>query len=191
MAVRRQALHRQLAGIFETLHGFGSPVLELGCGHGHFLAAYAAANPQAACIGVDYCAERIRRATRKQEHAQLPNLRFVRAEAHEFIEELPDGVRFGRIFVLFPDPWPKHRHRKYRLLAPPFLERLAAAALPAPPAGLFFRTDSSDYFAEVCATLETHANWRVDPSRAWPFELATVFQKKAATFHSLAAVRIS
>ena len=91
-------------------------VWEVGCGHGHFLARYSTDHPAKLCIGVDLRSDRITRALRKVEHARLPNCHFVRTEALEFIHALPSGVTFEEIWVLFPDPWPKKRHHKNRLL---------------------------------------------------------------------------
>ena len=101
-------------------------VLELGCGHGHFLTAFAAAHPDTRCIGIDVELDRIERAQRKQARARLANLHFVRAEAGLFLETLPVSARASAIYILFPDPWPKRRHHKNRLLTSLFLEGLAS-----------------------------------------------------------------
>jgi tRNA (guanine-N7-)-methyltransferase len=161
--------------------------LELCCGHGHFLASYAERFRSEACIGVDYCRQRIVRADRKARRLALPNLAFVRAEAAEFLEALPDDVRFSRVFVLFPDPWPKKRHRKNRLMSPGFVDALARVCDAR--AGLFLRTDSADYHAETVAAVEASPYWRVAPEHPWPFEHPTVFQSKCANHYSLAAIR--
>ena len=103
-----------------------SIVLELGCGHGHFLARYSAEFPAKLCVGVDLRSDRIERALRKVAHARLANCHFVRTEALEFLHALPPAVTFEEIWVLFPDPWPKKRHHKNRLLHPDFFEAVAA-----------------------------------------------------------------
>ncbi len=168
--------------------GWGGPAtLELGCGHGHFLAAYALAHPDRAAIGLDFCRERIRRAERKRLSARLPRLHFLHAEAGEFLQAVPDTLRFARIFILFPDPWPKRRHRKNRLVSAGFLERLASVSEAG--AELCLRTDHDDYFAATRSTLLAAPDWRLEPARPWPFEAATVFQQKAAAHHSLVAVK--
>src|SRR5476651_1270177 len=61
-------------------------VCEIGCGHGHFLAAYAAAHPDQICVGLDISGERIARAVRKRDRARLANLHFIHAEANEFLD---------------------------------------------------------------------------------------------------------
>jgi tRNA (guanine-N7-)-methyltransferase len=176
------------------LRGQSSVTLEIGCGHGHYLTAYAEAHPEAPfCIGLDIIIERVRRANRKCARAGLDRrLAFVRAEAAEFLSVLPEHVRLADIFVLFPDPWPKRRHHKHRLIRDEMLDRLAERASPG--ARMCFRTDDRDYFAAARATISAHPRWRIanngggEPEAAWPFEYATVFQQKAAAYQSLVAL---
>jgi tRNA (guanine-N7-)-methyltransferase len=162
-------------------------VWEIGCGHGHFLTAYAAAHPAGFCVGVDTKAERVARAERKRERAGLANLRFVRAEARMFLEALPPGAPLGAVFVLFPDPWPKRRHHKHRLLGEDFFRALAERAGEGMP--FYLRTDHEPYFREVAALLAAHPDWRLLPDEAWPFEHATVFERRGAAHFSLVARR--
>lgn len=164
-------------------------VLELGAGHGHFLASYADAHPGHFCIGIDLISDRVRRATRKRDRAGLDNLHFFQCEATEFLQCLPPHLLFRRIFALFPDPWPKKRHHKNRLLSPSFLEGLAKRSTSG--ADLFFRTDHRPYFDEVQETVGAHEQWAVDDEALWPFEEQTVFQARAASFSSLVARRNS
>jgi tRNA (guanine-N7-)-methyltransferase len=98
-------------------------------------------------------------------------------------------VEFGEIWILFPDPWPKKRHHKNRLLQPEFLEAVAARTRPG--AALYFRTDHTAYFEEVAAFLPGLATWRVAPDAPWPLETETVFQARAPSYRSLVAVRTS
>lgn len=162
-------------------------VWEIGCGHGHFLTGYAAAHPDRLCIGIDIVLERIERAERKRARAQLGNLHFVRADAADFLAVLPGNASLREIYVLFPDPWPKRRHWKNRLMEPAFLR--AAAQRAGQGARLHFRTDHEPYFRETQGVIATHPDWTPLPGASWPFELPTVFQKRAASYHSLVAVR--
>jgi tRNA (guanine-N7-)-methyltransferase len=183
-AQRRAELRVWLA---EALRGVERLTLELGCGHGHFLNAYAAAQPRTVCLGVDLLADRIQRAEKKRDRARLANLHFVQAEAADVLAELPSSIRLAEVFILFPDPWPKRRHHKNRLIQPALLSTLAAGA--AVGARLCFRTDFAPYFAEARAKVAAHPAWRVAPETPWPFELETVFQSRAESFQSLVAVR--
>ena len=175
------------------LRGHSLITLEIGCGHGHFLTACAQAHPGAPfCAGIDIASGRIRRANRKCERAGLAaRLAFIRAEASEFLRVLPGHVSLADVFILFPDPWPKRRHHKHRIIRAEILDALAARA--APGARLCFRTDDRDYFAAARATIGGHARWRIAgapgaPAPVWPFEHETVFQQKAAAHQSLVAV---
>jgi tRNA (guanine-N7-)-methyltransferase len=159
-------------------------VWEIGCGHGHFLAAYAAAHPTDLCIGVDISLDRIERGIRKRNRAQLGNLHFVHAEALDFLEALPTDATFSSIFILFPDPWPKRRHHKNRILQPEFLA--AAAKRAGQGTRLYFRTDYEPYFRDADATIRDHPDWELT-SEPWPFEQVTVFQSRAISHHSFVA----
>ncbi len=161
--------------------------LEIGCGHGHYLTAYAAAHPESFCIGIDLLKDRIARASRKRDRAKLANLLFLEAEAREFLDSLPATAELADIFILFPDPWPKRRHHKNRIIQPEFLSALAAKARPG--TRLCFRTDYAPYYTDAYATVAAHSDWKLDAAAPWPFELETVFQSRADSYQSLVARR--
>jgi tRNA (guanine-N7-)-methyltransferase len=92
----------------------------------------------------------------------------------------------SELFILFPDPWPKQRHHKHRILRPDFLAKSARRA--AADCRLCFRTDFGPYFTAAHRTVTMHPDWRLtdDP---WPFEFATVFQRRAPEYRSFIARR--
>jgi tRNA (guanine-N7-)-methyltransferase len=185
MAARRAELRAKIGAIFPAPQAI---VWEIGCGHGHFLERYAAEFPQRLCLGVDLASERITRALRKSERGKLLNCHFIRADALEFLHALPKGVTLQEIWVLFPDPWPKKRHHKNRILQSDFFAALASWA----PTGarLYFRTDSIDYFKAVEALLPSLITWQVaEAGEPWPLEHETVFQARAESYQSLILVR--
>jgi tRNA (guanine-N7-)-methyltransferase len=184
MAERRDHLRIRLLEFISPGSRF---VWEVGCGHGHFLAAYAAAHPHERCIGIDIASERIARADRKRERARLANLHFVLAGADDFLAMAPEGSRFSAIFILFPDPWPKRRHHKNRVMNPEFLS--AAAAMAGKGAALYFRTDHEAYYRDAAAVVRAHPDWEESDAVALPFEEPTVFQKRAERHFTLVAVR--
>jgi tRNA (guanine-N7-)-methyltransferase len=185
MAQRRQDLRDQLGRILPPRAEF---VWELGAGHGHFLTAYAQAHPEKLCLGIDIVGERVERAMRKRDRAKLANLHFLHAEGRLFLETLPAGAACSDIFILFPDPWPKLRHHKHRIIQPAFLE--AVAARGARDCRLLFRTDHAPYFEDAAAVIGAHPAWRrVD--EPWPFEFETVFQSRAPSYHSLIARQVA
>jgi tRNA (guanine-N7-)-methyltransferase len=184
LGLRRRQLREKCASLLAAQSSF---VLEIGCGHGHFLTAYAGMYSDRLCIGIDVILDRIERAERKRSRAQLANLHFVRAEARDFMESLPLDARIIEVYILFPDPWPKRRHHKNRLLDRSFLHALAQRA--GQGARLYFRTDFEPYYLDVVSVLAAQVEWKVSANNEWPFELPTVFQKRAARFRSLMAVR--
>jgi tRNA (guanine-N7-)-methyltransferase len=186
IAQRRADLRRELSLI---LANPGPITWEIGCGHGHFLERYAREFPEKTCVGVDLRSDRITRALRKAVRGRLANCHFVRTEALEFLHALPAGVRFDEIWVLFPDPWPKKRHHKNRLLQPEFFEAIASRAVAG--THLYFRTDHAEYFQAVASFLPSLATWQPAPASPWPLEHQTVFQARAPSYQSLIAVRTS
>jgi tRNA (guanine-N7-)-methyltransferase len=180
---RRATLQHQLA---DLLAANPRITLEIGAGHGHYLTDYAAAHPEEFCVGVDLLRDRVERALRKRDRAKLANLAFLKAEAGEFIAALPSRVILQRIFVLFPDPWPKRRHHKNRLMQSDFLHALATHSTT--ETKLCFRTDDAAYFAAANAVVQAHPEWQTS-SAPWPFERITVFQSRAAAYQSLVAQR--
>lgn len=183
---RRAALHQELLALLPARQ---SVVWEIGSGHGHFLVQYAQVFPAKYCVGVDIIRDRLARSGRKRERAQVTNCHFVQAEAREFLDALPNGVTLEEIWVLFPDPWPKKRHHKNRILQAEFIEALAGRA--GEGSRLYFRTDHDEYFHAVATLLPGLKTWRLDPASSWPLVQETVFQARARAYQSLVAVRTS
>lgn len=161
--------------------------LEIGCGHGHYLTGYAEAHPERFCIGIDLIGDRVDRSRRKSDRAGLKNIAWFQAEVGLFLEALPAETRLAEVFLLFSDPWPKRRHWKNRVLQPEFLTTLAARA--GEGARFCFRTDHEEYFAQARGFTAEHPDWQLVPEEPWPFELATVFQKRAESHQSFIARR--
>lgn len=183
MATRRRDLVRRCTDIHA---GSDVHVLEIGSGHGHFLTAYAQQYRDRLCVGIDLLGDRIERAIRKQTRAKLNNLHFVQAEVSLYLECLPDGVGLRDIFVLFPDPWPKLRHHKHRLIKPSVLRLLAQRATP--ECRLYLRTDFLPYHEASVGVFAGSSDWEV-VTEPWPFEFETVFQSRAPAHYSLVARR--
>ncbi|MDP1579796.1 MAG: methyltransferase domain-containing protein [Candidatus Didemnitutus sp.] len=184
VAERRATLRTTLATLFPTPQAI---VWEVGCGHGHFLVRYALEFPQKFCVGIDMILDRLQRSGKKRDRSRLTNCHFVRAEAREFFHALPSGVTFAEIWVLFPDPWPKARHHKNRILKEDFFA--AAATRAGEGARFYFRTDHEQYFQSVFAIVSKLTTWQLLPDAPWPLEHETVFQARAPRFQSLVAVR--
>ena len=121
--------------------------VDLGCGEGAFLIAMAKAHPGRNYIGAERLIGRIRNTSRKVERAALTNVRLLRIESAYFITHLLPPSSASRIYILFPDPWPKRRHWPRRLIQPRFLD--AAALALKPDGALWIKTDEANYFAHI------------------------------------------
>ncbi len=180
VAERKSRLQNALA---EALQGQTKVVLEIGCGHGHWLVDFAVTHPEKFCLGIDISSGRIGRANKKRRTRNLENVRFVLGEARETLESLPAGILFTEVFVLFPDPWPKKRHWKNRLIQHSFLDELAQKCSQA--AWLYFRTDHSGYMEWATDIALENKSWKPAVDQDWPFERETIFQSKATDYQSL------
>jgi len=121
--------------------------VELGCGDASFLTEYARLHPEQNFIGVERLLGRIQKLDRKGRRAGLTNLRGVRIESAYFLQYLLPPHAVSALHIYFPDPWPKKKHRKHRLINEGFLG-LARAVL-APGGIVYLRTDDADYFAQM------------------------------------------
>ncbi len=126
--------------------------VELGSGDASFLVGYALEHPERNFIGVERLLGRMRKLDRKGRRADLTNLRGVRIEISYFLEWLLPRGAASALHVYFPDPWPKKRHFKHRLINERF-PKLAWAALGTGGV-LYLRTDDSDYFTQMKRVLE-------------------------------------
>lgn len=132
----------------EVLFPSAQPLeVELGCGDGSFLMDYAEAHPDRNFLGVERLLGRIRKLDRKGRRRGLTNLRGVRIECSYFLKFLLPPNSADRIHVYFPDPWPKERHHRRRLVNSEF-PALAQAALR-PGGTVHLRTDDTDYFEQM------------------------------------------
>lgn len=184
-SARKKLLREQLT---MQLEGRDSILLEAGCGHGHWLTSYAESHAEEHCVGVDLISWRIRKAEEKRDKRELENLYFYKAELGEFFECLPEHIRLHKTVMLFPDPWPKARHHRRRMVQNEFLDVLAGRT------GIgdqfYFRTDDRPYFDWTIEHLENHPKWRIDPEAPWPHETETYFQGLMDEYFSVIAVRV-
>jgi tRNA (guanine-N7-)-methyltransferase len=127
--------------------------VEIGCGNGHFLAAYAASRPATELIGIDIKEKRCLKARDKAEKRGLANVTIVRADASLWLRERgPASVDAFHIY--FPDPWPKSRHRKRRFFT---METLGVMHAVLRPGGrIYFGTDFHDYYLQAKVLVALH-----------------------------------
>lgn len=144
----------------DALFGRCAPrMLEIGFGAGEALLEYAAAHPEVDCIGIEVHRPGVGHLLLGVEAANLRNLRVICHDAVEVLQQqlAPASIALAHIF--FPDPWPKKRHHKRRLIQAPFVELLAKAI--APGGTLRLATDWEQYaqhMREVIDASPTFAN---------------------------------
>ncbi|MCO5051287.1 MAG: tRNA (guanosine(46)-N7)-methyltransferase TrmB [Verrucomicrobiae bacterium] len=143
--------------------------VELGCGDASFLLDYAAQNPTTNFLGVERLLGRIQKLDRKGRRRGLTNLGGVRIESAYFLEYLLPPHCATALHIYFPDPWPKQKHRKFRLINERF-PTLAYQVL-VPGGRVYLRTDDADYFQQMQSVFA--AEQRFHPV-ATPAELAAV-----------------
>ena len=137
---------------FEAIFGRRAPVaLEIGFGNGANLLAMAVAEPRTDFLGIEVHRPGIGRLLSAAAAAGLSNLRVIRADAAEVLRHHVSDAAFERVLILFPDPWPKRRHHKRRLLSPGFASLLAARIRPG--GVLHLATDWREYADSIRAIL--------------------------------------
>ncbi|MEK7674948.1 MAG: tRNA (guanosine(46)-N7)-methyltransferase TrmB [Verrucomicrobiota bacterium] len=153
--------------------------VELGSGDGSFLAAYARLHPERNFLGVERLLGRLRKLDRKGMRAGLHNLRLIRIEASYLLEYLLPRASVCVLHVYFPDPWPKRRHRKNRLVNARFTE-LARQTL-APHGVICLRTDDADYFAQMTTVFTENPAFQAVETPAALAEILTDFERDFRT----------
>lgn len=128
--------------------------VELGSGDGSFLAQYARAHPERNFLGVERLLGRARKLERKALRAGLTNLRIIRLEAGYLTEYLLPHGAVEVFHIYFPDPWPKKKHHKNRLINERFVRVLGRAL--AAGGWVHVRTDDAGYFEWIQAAFATH-----------------------------------
>lgn len=136
--------------------------VELGSGDGSFLVEWARRHPDRNFVGVERLLGRIRKLDRKSQRNRLSNVLGLRIEASYCLEYLLPPSSASAIHVYFPDPWPKRRHHKNRLVNERF-PSLAHQAL-APGAPIHLRTDNEEYFAQMRAVFDACPGFRTTPT---------------------------
>lgn len=156
--------------------------LEIGFGAGEHLAAQAEDRPEIGFIGSEVFENGIARLLGEIERRRLANIRLFTDDARLLLAALP-AAAIGRVFILFPDPWPKQRHHKRRIVSAEVLDRLARIMNDG--AELRLATDDPGYFSWMLERVTGHpafewlarrpGDWRLRPPD-WP---PTRYEQKA------------
>jgi tRNA (guanine-N7-)-methyltransferase len=160
---RRQSLLPQVSvvvpedGTLDPKSLFSTPPrevwLEIGFGGGEHLAEQAARHPEIGFIGCEVFENGVAKLLGAIAERGLANVRILGDDARPLLAALAANS-IGRVFILFPDPWPKARHHKRRLVAPATLDRLAA--IMKDESELRLATDDPSYLAWMLEHLTAH-----------------------------------
>ena len=156
--------------------------LEIGFGGGEHLAQQAESHPEIGFLGCEVFENGIAKLLAEIDRRGLANIRVVSDDARLLLASLPPAS-IDRVFILFPDPWPKQRHKKRRLVSGETLDRLAAIMRGG--AELRLATDDPDYLSSMLERVTRHpafewlvrrpTDWRERPAD-WP---PTRYEEKA------------
>lgn len=165
--------------------------LEIGFGGGEHLAWQARQHPDVTMIGAEPFINGVAKLLTEIDEAALSNVKVHHGDARPLMEALPDEC-LARLFVLHPDPWPKKRHHKRRMVSPWFFTQ--AARLLRPGGELRIASDIPDYirwslmYGEQCAEFEwaaeCAADWRLRP-QDWPqtrYEAKAIKEGRVPTY---------
>ena len=184
--------------IWPDLYGNDHPVeMEIGMGKGTFLTEQAKARPGVNFFGIEWANFYWRYASDRLRRHKCDNARTVRAEALFFLREHVADASLSVIHVYFPDPWPKKRHHKRRLVQQPFLDQARRVLMPG--GRLQVVTDHKGYWEENIEPLvRAAAGFTVvdynRPGSAGDGEFVGTnferkYQREGRPFYAIAAVR--
>jgi tRNA (guanine-N7-)-methyltransferase len=178
------------------IFGNDHPVeLEIGCGKGTFLLHQAVARPDTNFFGIEWARWYWRYASDRLRRHNCLNSRMVRAEANFFLTEFISDATISVVHIYFPDPWPKKRHNKRRLIQPKFMPLVQRILTPG--GRLQVVTDHQDYAEQIESVVKESPLKIVDynrPGSAAEGEfVGTNFEHKykheGRPFYALAAVK--
>lgn len=155
--------------------------LEIGFGGGEHLVHQAQNNPDVGLIGAEPYINGVAMLLGKIRNAGVDNLALHPGDARDLLDVVPDGC-FERVFLLYPDPWPKKRHHRRRFVTPEHLEPLSRKM--APGAILRVATDIPDYVRQTLEQvprvgLEWLARRPADWREPWSDWISTRYEQKA------------
>ena len=160
--------------------------IEVGCGKGQFLTRRAAEHPDCEFLGIERMLERVRLFDGKCKRGHLDNAHVLRLEELYTFHYLLPEPHARKVYVFFPDPWPKKKHHSHRLFGPLF--RAALWKRLEVGGKLEFATDHQEYFEEVCAGFAEDPRFvrtfpMARPKTVWT-EFETMFREQGLPIYS-------
>jgi tRNA (guanine-N7-)-methyltransferase len=173
------------AAPLDTAAAFGRQaplVLEIGFGMGETSAAIAQAHPELDFLGLEVFQAGVGALARRAHDLGLRNLRIIQHDAVEVVRDMIAPGSLHAVHLFFPDPWPKARHHKRRLLAQPFAGALAERL--APGGVLHCATDWQDYAEQMLTVLSGEARLANLHADYAPGPRSPVCERPTTKFHS-------
>jgi tRNA (guanine-N7-)-methyltransferase len=175
-----------------SIFGRQAPLdVDLGCGDGTFLCELARKNPERNFLGIDKMAGRVAKVCRKA--ATLDNVRVLNVESSYAVRYLLPEASVSTFYLLFPDPWPKRRHHRRRIVTIDFLESVYRA-LEA-DGMVRIATDQCDYFQQVARAVGSNPRFAVVDMEDRPDLPTTKFERRfvgaGASIYRLSLRKIS
>lgn len=144
------ANYERLTG--EDFFGNKNPFnIEIGIGNGEFSAEYAKKYPEQNFLGFEVMKRIFHKAVTKARQVESGNIRLIHFDATFFVSIMEDGC-VDNFYMNFPDPWPKKKHKKRRILKTPFIELMTKKLRPG--GTLCIATDQIDYAEEIAENLK-------------------------------------
>jgi tRNA (guanine-N7-)-methyltransferase len=167
--------------------------IDLGCGDGLFLATLAAQRPERNFLGVERLFGRVRSACRKIEQQKLRNARVLRLEITYAVSHILRPKSVDVFHLLFPDPWPKRRHQRRRIVTAEFLDSIHRAL--SINGKLRIATDQFDYFEGIRRLAMENQKFVVAPVESDSLGPVSAFEKqftqRSRSIHRLTLRKIS
>jgi tRNA (guanine-N7-)-methyltransferase len=157
--------------------------VDLGCGDGSFLCELASCRPDKDFLGIDRLVGRVAKACRKA--AALENVRILNVESSYAVGYLLPEKSVETFYLLFPDPWPKRRHQRRRIVTKGFLESIHRALEDG--GSLRIATDQLDYFEQIKRVGENHSGFAIVDVNASPTRTDLPQTKFERRFNALGA----
>ncbi|MEZ5314844.1 MAG: tRNA (guanine(46)-N(7))-methyltransferase TrmB [Chlamydiales bacterium] len=131
--------------------------IEYCTGNGSWITEKAKEFPDTNWVGVEMCYDRVRKVWSKIKNANLSNLIIVAGEAWTFTHYYVKDSLVEEVYINFPDPWPKRKHKKHRLMNFAFIHELARILKLGKK--LTFVSDDANYLIETIGAFERHPNF--------------------------------
>ena len=150
-------------------------ILEIGPGNGHFLCSIAASNPQKSFLAVEIRAGRFQKIAEKIKKQNLQNIILIHGNAAVCLFPLLKDKKLKEVYILFPDPWPKRRHHKHRLLQTEWIDQLAQSLKP--EGTIWTATDHEDYARQISSIFPQERWTRKRAESLYPTHFETKWKK--------------